>query len=343
MTKLSTLGASGKGEGEYGEQVTSSRPIYVLMFCARHLPLPIVGLGVLMTSAVYYVFSARARHECRAYQRRIIDYTLGRVMQKPNVLRQITSFALCVTEKVEGWLGRIHYDDVTFHDDGVTSLKESLSKGKGALLICSHLGNTEVLRSIATIEHTGVDRKVSVTIIMDKAPTAAFNRALDNMNKDIKMEVIGVDNIDIDTITVLMDRIASGGMVVVAGDRTPQGGRHKFLAHSFLGQAASFPYGAFLISALLKADTYIFFALRKKDFMWRPKYDMFVHKSSVTFSLCSRYEREERINALCGEFARLLEQYCLKYPYQWYNFYDFWRIEEAGDMAGVKDNDGGRG
>lgn len=306
------------------EQVTSSRPIHFLIFCVRRLPLFVVRLGVLLTSGVYYVFSARARRECRAYQKRIIKYTGGKVIRRPRILHQITSFALCVTEKVEGWLGKIHYDDVTFFDDDVVQLKDALSKKHGVLLIFSHLGNTEVLRSLATMGQTGLDRNVPITIIMEKRATEKFNRAIDELNKDIKMDIVGVENIEPDTIVTLMDRIEAGGMVVVAGDRRPAGGRHKLLISKFMGQTAQFPYGAFLLPALLKADTYFFFALRKKDFMWHSKYNMFVHKASVTFDDCPRYEREARINALCGEFVRHLERYCLEYPFQWCNFYDFW-------------------
>lgn len=340
------------------EQVTSSRPIYFLIFCARHLPLWLVGVGVLMTSAVYYVFSKRARSECRRYQKHMINYlqhpsyTQKHEAAPPSaaidgagvphgergahpaggikhlhIFRQITSFALCVTEKVEGWLGRINYEDVTFHDDDVAELKAQLGGGRGAFLICSHLGNTEVLRSLAAMGHTGVDRKVTVTILMEKNATNKFNRAIDEMSQGVHTEVIAVDNIEPDTIVTLMERIEAGGMVVAAGDRTPLGGRHRLLKQRFMGETALFPYGTFLLSALMKADTYFFFALRKKDFMWYPKYDMYVHKAGVTFDGCPRYEREARVNALCDEFARLLEKHCVSCPYQWYNFYDFWAKE----------------
>lgn len=306
------------------EQVTSSRPIHFLIFCVRYLPRFLVRLGVLLTSGVYYVFCTRARRECKSYQKQVIEYTGGKAICRPRILRQITSFALCVTEKVEGWLGKMHYADVTFHDDDASQLKSALSNGRGALLIFSHLGNTEVLRSIAIIESTGADRYVPITIIMDKRTTDKFNRAIDNMNKNIKTDIIDVTKIEPDTIVLLMNRLDEGGMVVVAGDRTPEDSRHKLLIHKFLGQAAQFPYGTFLLPALLRADTYFFFALRKQDFMWHSKYDMFVHKATVTFDDCPRYEREARINALCGEFVWLLEGYCLEHPFQWYNFYDFW-------------------
>jgi hypothetical protein len=35
----------------------------------------------------------------------------------------------------------------------------------------------------------------------------------------------------------------------------------------------------------------------------------------------------EDLDALAGDYARRLERYCLRAPYQWFNFYDYWSDE----------------
>jgi predicted LPLAT superfamily acyltransferase len=37
-----------------------------------------------------------------------------------------------------------------------------------------------------------------------------------------------------------------------------------------------------------------------------------------------RADRAGALQNYAGAFARLLEDYALKDPYQWYNFFDFW-------------------
>ena len=54
---------------------------------------------------------------------------------------------------------------------------------------------------------------------------------------------------------------------------------------------------------------------------------MFVEKSSVSLNL-PRQKREEGIEMLCDEFVRTLEKYVLRFPYQWYNFYNFWLLNK---------------
>jgi len=43
-----------------------------------------------------------------------------------------------------------------------------------------------------------------------------------------------------------------------------------------------------------------------------------------------RGERVKRAQELAQAFAKLLEEYCLRSPYQWFNFFDFWEAEERG-------------
>ena len=121
--------------------------------------------------------------------------------------------------------------------------------------------------------------------------------------------------------------IGQGGLVVVAADRTSARVRTRFIRQKFLGKDADFPYGVFLMTALLKAPTYFVYGLRDKTCTLNPKNHMFVEKSNIDFD-CPRSERENRINELCAEYINSLEKKCLEFPYQWYNFYNFWLLQE---------------
>ena len=116
--------------------------------------------------------------------------------------------------------------------------------------------------------------------------------------------------------------IESGEMVVIAGDRV-SAHTDRNIDVPFLGKNAHFPYGVFLLIALLNAPTYFVTGLRRKDFCINPKYDMFVKKNQISFD-CTRKEREEKIKQTVEDFVRNLEDLCKLHPYQWYNFYDFW-------------------
>ncbi len=313
---------------EEGEVISSSRPLKLLLRLFGILPSFMVHSLIFPVGFFYFVFSRRARTETLAYQRRLREYTGGKIPKRINRYRQIVSFCLCVLEKMEGWLGKIKYENLVTHDDDLHSLVELLESGRGAVLIGSHLGNIELLRSLSSFNRTGVGREVSVTTIMETKASAQFNRTIAEINPGAAFNVIDPGDITPDTMIFLQEQLENGGLVVFAADRTSARSRDRFMRRKFLGKDADFPYGVFLLAALLNVPTYYVFGLRTRSAALFPKNNMFVHKSNVSFD-CSRNERAERIESLCTEFVQILEKYTMEYPFQFYNFYNFWKLADA--------------
>ena len=135
--------------------------------------------------------------------------------------------------------------------------------------------------------------------------------------------MLDASNFGPDSILLIQEFAEQGGLIVAAGDRTSIHHREKSIVKSFLGREAKFPYGVFLIPALVKLPVYFMFGMRSKMSVFNPKYNIHIEKSKVDFH-CPRTEREARINECCGEFVETLQKFCIMYPYQWYNFFNFW-------------------
>ncbi len=319
------------------EVARSDAPIRFTVALVKHIPFPLLACMVYPVSFFYYVCSPKARREAVRYQRQLIAFSRGKALRHPNAYRQIESFSFDLMQKVYAWSGKVDLEEVIFHDDDVVALKEGLSQGKGALLITSHLGNMELLRCLASYGETGVERQVPVTVVMDLSTTSHFNNTMGALNERFKMDIIPVARIGIDSMEKMQDCLARGGLVVLAGDRTSPAHPERNISASFLGKAAPFPYGSFMLAALLKVPVYFVFSLREKGSPFSPKYNMFVHQAETEFD-CPRKERKKRVQTLCAQFARLLERYCSAFPYQWYNFFNFWLFSEAGGLHGQEDN-----
>ncbi|MBQ9630387.1 MAG: hypothetical protein IJR49_02240, partial [Treponema sp.] len=224
---------------EEKEVIHSNKPVKLLIKLIAHLPNFIVNILIFPVGFFYFVFSKRARNECSRYQNQFIEYTKNfknfnasadsstntstnnkseqnREVVKISVmrpLRQIISFSLCILEKIEGWSKKIPLEHISFYEE-VEKLIEHLESGKGAFLIGSHLGNTELLRSLAAIRKTGVDREIEVTVIMENAATQNFSKTIQDMFPDSKMNVIDAANIGAETIIFLEEQLEKGGMIV---------------------------------------------------------------------------------------------------------------------------------
>ena len=312
------------------ELVSSNRPIKLLLTLLKIQPKAVVHILIFPVAFFYFAFSKRARNECRIYQERLREFSGGKSPKKISSYRQIVSFCLCVLEKMEGWLGKYVYKELITHDDALGDLQARLEQGKGAVLLGSHLGNIELMRSLADAGENGVERKFSVITLMELKSTDQFNKTLMEINPNVGFKVIDPSQIGPDTIITLQEELEKGALVVIAGDRTSARSRGRCIRKDFLGKPADFPYGVYLMAALLKFPVYHAFALRNKTATLLPVYNMYVEKSQVDFD-CPRSERESRISECCDEFVRKLEKYCMMYPYQWYNFYNFWNIGAEAD------------
>lgn len=310
------------------EVISSNKPLLLVFSLMRKLPAWAVFILIYPISFFFYIFSRRGRVESKNYQKQVKKFIDGKFPLKISPFRQILSFSLCVMEKMEGWLGNYHYNELVTHNDDLKLLQAQLEQGKGALFIGSHLGNIELLRSLSSFGENGVSKKISVTAIMELKSTEQFNRTLNEVNPSVGFQVIDPSEIGINTVVELQEQIEQGGLVVIVGDRTSARSRSRIIREKFLGKDADFPYGVFVLALLLKAPTYYVFGLRTKTVSLRPKYHIFVEKSKLNFE-SPHSKRDEKIRALCKEFVDKLEKYCVQFPYQWYNFYNFWKLEES--------------
>ena len=109
--------------------------------------------------------------------------------------------------------------------------------------------------------------------------------------------------------------------ITMAGDRIFTGRRnHKF---TFLGKEAMFPTGIYTIAERYDADIIALFILgTKKLFHYR------VHVSPIKISPDIK-GREARAQAYGQAYVDILEKVVKENPLKWFNFYDFWKIDES--------------
>ncbi len=308
---------------EEKEIIKTNKPLKLLLVLFKYTPGFMVRSLIYPVTFFYYIFAKKARRACVVYQKQLRDFTGRKIPPRISAYKQMLSFSLCVLEKMEGWLGKIKFDRIQYQNDDISSILGLLKEGKGAMLITSHLGNMELLRSLSDYNYQLVGREVPVYVVMDTKVNSNFSDTLKTVNPKVSFNVINSNEIGPDVIVTLMDAVEAGALVVIAGDRTSPNSKEKNLHISFLGKDALFPYGVFLMPALMKAPVYFMFGLRSRLSIFNPKQNVYIEKCHTDFD-CSRNEREARIIQCCGEFVARLEKYCILYPYQWYNFFNFW-------------------
>ncbi|MBI9105596.1 MAG: hypothetical protein JEZ04_02565 [Spirochaetales bacterium] len=237
--------------------------------------------------------------------------------------RHIVSFAFSMIEKISAWSGDIDLENIRFHDDDAGVLIDQLEEGHGAIIICSHMGNMEILRALATHNKTKVNREFKVSSIVDFSGTAHFNKMIEKVNPASMMNLINARDIGVDTVIELQERLADGELLVISGDRTASTTAGKVEKLPFLGEPASFPQGSFILASLMDAPVYFMFGIRENDMDPTSIYDLHIIRANTEFA-GSRKERKKKIREIIKEYVSLLEGFCVEHPLQWYNFYNFW-------------------
>lgn len=311
------------------EVIKTNKPLKFLLLLLKYTPGWMVRSFVFPVSIFYCIFSKNARLTAIEYQKQLREFSKTQsdkaVPRKISAYKQIASFAFCIVEKMEGWLGKVKFDRIQYQNDDIDDILSLLKTGKGALLITSHLGNMELLRSLSEYNEQLVGRDVPVYVVMDMKINTNFSETLKSVNPKFSINVINSVDIGPDSMVILMDAIENGALVVIAGDRTSAKERDQIIKVDFLGREASFPYGVFLIPFLLKAPVYYMFGMRTRMSLSSPKQNVYIEKSKINFE-CSRSERAEMIKKCCAEFVGKLEKFCILYPFQWYNFFNFWDV-----------------
>ena len=287
----------------------------VRMF-GRRLLAPVLYLIVL-----YFFASARsARRNIRQYQTYLAEWsgndalrpTLGRVF------RQFIAFADNLLDRLDVWRGRLRFEQVQLVDpSGVRPrLLRSRHGERGEILIVTHLGNPDVCRAMAEL-----GEQVPLNVLVHNQHVAQFNRLLGEAG-DRSMRLIQVSELDTALMMDLSQRIECGEWLAIAGDRVPlHDGRRVTV--NFLGHAAAFPQGPWLLAGLLRCPVNLLCCL-KVDGRYRIHLDPFLDMAHW-----DRSQRDATIRSWVQRYADHLATQCLMAPQQWFNFYAYWHPAKA--------------
>jgi predicted LPLAT superfamily acyltransferase len=271
----------------------------------------------------FFLFSPRSRAASLAFLSRAAAAASRHAPRGRDSFLHFLSFAEALVDKLDAWSGEIGLADLRFRDDDVEELKDGIRSGRGAVILCSHLGNAELLRALASLEVGEGLEGFSFTSIVEFSGTAKFNRLMAEIDPRSMGQLVSASDIGPDTVIALKQRVDSGGLVVIAGDRVAATNRSRVVDLGFLGEAAAFPVGPFVLADILGVPVYFMTALRDRDLDWRSPYSFYVERLA-TQSGGSRKGREERAGKLAALYAGKLTALAALHPYQWYNFFDFW-------------------
>lgn len=305
---------------DIGETANAAWKFRFMLWASKHLPLCVVEVLAAVIVFFFYLGAGEIRSRSREYLKKVFA-AKGDGLPRFAVYRHFLAYALSMMEKIRSWSGAMPFSSVKGQDDDLDDLKSLLDSGKGAFVLCSHLGNMEAMRALADFNRTHSQKKFQVFPVLNFSVTTHFNDLMTSVNPDWRENSFDADSVGIETAVRMREKLAEGNLIAIAADRTSAHARGRCIPQKFLGETALFPEGAFILAFILKAPVYFIFAVREKDLDLASPYEFHVIRARTAI------KRKTDISKLAEEFSQNLEKFCLKHPFQWYNFYHFWQKE----------------
>ncbi|HDS6594869.1 TPA: glycosyltransferase family 2 protein [Klebsiella aerogenes] len=279
---------------------------------------PVVG--------VYWLTAAAARRASQQWITRAREQLSARQMPLPPTLtsyRHFLRFGEAMLDKIASWRGELQFGrDVVFAAGAEETL--NISDPRGKLLLASHLGDVEACRALAQLQGS---KTINALVFSENAQR--FKQIMAEMAPQAGLNLMPVTDIGPETAMLLQEKLDRGEWIAIVGDRiavNPQrGGEWRVCWSRFMGQAAPFPQGPFILAAILRCPVNLIFALRQQD-----KLRIYCEPFADPL-LLPRAERQQALQHIIDRYAERLEHYALQSPLDWFNFFDFWHLPDPKD------------
>lgn len=192
----------------------------------------------------------------------------------------------------------------SYEFDGIKLLKNLLDQKQGGILISAHVGNFEVA------EHffADIDFDCQINLVTTDLERNVIKEYLESISKKPSVKFILIQE-DLSHIFEINNALSRNELICFTGDRYFEG--NKTMSEVLLGKQANFPAGPFSIASRLKVPVAFVYVMKEKKL----HYHLYARQANF---------KHRDANALLKEFCVNLETIVKKYPYQWFNYFDFW-------------------
>lgn len=253
----------------------------------------------------YLIFASQARAASKKYLFKALD----RRPRFVDLFRHYHVFAATILDRVFLLNDQYARFDVSVYGEEIVSAL--VARGEGCFLLGAHMGSFEIIRSLGREA-----RGLNVSLLMYAENAQKLNSVLGAINPELFLKIIPLGRVD--SMLKLEEALDRGEFVGMLGDRTLEG--EGTIPCQFLGEQAMFAAGPFRLAAMLKRPIVLMFGLYRGG----NRYEIHFERLTDTDEL-EGPARGSAIEHCSRRYVERLEHYCRLAPYNWFNFYDFWK------------------
>jgi len=200
----------------------------------------------------------------------------------------------------------------TFDFEGEEYLRQMEN---GGLLISGHVGNWEIAGQLLV----RLEKKINI-LMYDAEHQKIKGYLADVLRRNVSFIIIKEDYSHLQEIK---EAFARGEIIAMHGDRYIEG--NKTVITGFLGQPAAFPLGPVNLAARFNVPASYVFAVKET----RSHYHFYATPLQYIEFSNNLKKRDVLLSEAVRKFVDAFETVVYKYPLQWFNYYDFWKLPKS--------------
>ena len=283
----------------------SRNALRLIIWLALHCGRPLCRVLLVPISAYFYLTAPLARRSSQAF--------LARALEKRPTWRDTFShlfvFATTLLDRVYLVNGRQHELTVAVRNE--SALWDAMKPGRGCLLLGSHLGSFEMLGIIGSLE-----KKLAINVVMHLEQGAHLRNLVFRSGQLLPYNVIALGQPG--SMLRVRECLARGEIVAILADRVY--GDEPTLSLPFLGRVARFTLSPWRLARITGAPVVTVFGL----FLGGRRYEIDFEGFEGPVEELRDAKHADTAPVCVQTYVDRLERHARRFPYNWFNFYDYW-------------------
>ena len=234
--------------------------------------------------------------------------------------RQFQNFTLVFMDRF------LLQDDIgiRFSSRGLSHLRSTMARGRGGILIMSHLGNWEMAARLLKDRLPGL----RLMLLMGSRNHEQIETLQKQSVAQSGVRIVAVDETGGSPMDVLeaMRFLRSGGLVSLTGDRLWHPDQRAETV-SFLGHATRVPAAPYVLALASESPVHVFFAFRRANRRYH-----FTASPPLAMPDKDRRQRSVAIQNAAQQYADRLQDTLRRHPTQWFHFEPFFIDPQASQQ-----------
>lgn len=274
----------------------------IFVWVLKHAGLPPAYLLLRFVSFYFFIFSGKAFHYQYIFFRQRLGFSPLRAIV--SIYKNYYWFGQTIIDKI-AILSKIN-TSFRFDFEGEEYLREMVNQNKGGLLLSAHIGNWEIAGHL--LQRLGTE----MHIVMYDGEQQQIKDYLESITEKHLPHIILIKE-DLSHIYAIQEALMKNAFVCMHADRFLEG--NKTFTGSLLEKRAQFPAGPFLLARTFQVPVSFVFAMKDRSF----EYHFYASPPKIYSG-----PKESTILEMLQDYCSNMEKTIRKYPFQWFNYYDFW-------------------